>query len=115
MKLCGFEAGLDHPFFLIAGPCTAECEQLCLDVAGVMKEVCARLGVNPIRIYPAKTPNGNGVIAMRPLRMTAETVEGVATGQSVKTGCAQVPGATKPTTKPTKKTDKQCRTGAISK
>ena len=48
MKLCGFEAGLDHPFFLIAGPCTAESEQLCLDVAGAMKEVCARLGVNYI-------------------------------------------------------------------
>ena len=46
MKLCGFEAGLDQPFFLIAGPCTAESEQLCVDVAGHMKEVCARLGIN---------------------------------------------------------------------
>ena len=45
MKLCGFEAGLDQPFFLIAGPCTAESEQLCLDVAGHMKEVCGRLGI----------------------------------------------------------------------
>ena len=45
MKLCGFEAGLDKPFFLIAGPCTAESEQLCLDIAGQMKEICARLGV----------------------------------------------------------------------
>ncbi|MCL2346398.1 MAG: 3-deoxy-8-phosphooctulonate synthase, partial [Desulfobulbus sp.] len=45
MKLCGFEAGLNQPFFLIAGPCTAESEQLCLDVAGQMKEVCARLGI----------------------------------------------------------------------
>src|SRR5574343_1051663 len=48
MKLCGFEAGLDQPFFLLAGPCTAESEQLCLDVAGYMKEVCARLGINYI-------------------------------------------------------------------
>jgi len=48
MNLCGFEAGLDQPFFLIAGPCTAESEQLCLDVAGHMKEVCGRLGVNYI-------------------------------------------------------------------
>ena len=48
MKLCGFEAGLDQPFFLIAGPCTAESEQLCLDVAGTMKEICARLGINYI-------------------------------------------------------------------
>ena len=45
MKLCGFEAGLDQPFFLIAGPCTAESEQLCIDVAGRMKEVCGRLGI----------------------------------------------------------------------
>ncbi len=48
MKLCGFEAGIDQPFFLIAGPCTAESEQLCVDVAGRMKEICARLGVNYI-------------------------------------------------------------------
>lgn len=48
MKLCGFEAGLDQPFFLIAGPCTAESEQLCLEVAGYMKEVCARLDINYI-------------------------------------------------------------------
>ena len=45
MKLCGFEAGLEQPFFLIAGPCTAESLQLCVDVAGHMKEVCARLGI----------------------------------------------------------------------
>ena len=48
MKLCGFEAGLDQPFFLIAGPCTAESEQLCVDVAGHMKDVCGRLGINYI-------------------------------------------------------------------
>jgi 2-dehydro-3-deoxyphosphooctonate aldolase (KDO 8-P synthase) len=48
MKLCGFEAGLDLPFFLIAGPCTAESEQLCVDIAGRMKEICGRLGVNYI-------------------------------------------------------------------
>ena len=48
MKLCGFEAGLDQPLFLIAGPCTAESEQLCIDVAGRMKEICGRLGVNYI-------------------------------------------------------------------
>ena len=48
MKLCGFEAGLEQPFFLIAGPCTAESEQLCVDIAGRMKEICGRLGVNYI-------------------------------------------------------------------
>jgi 2-dehydro-3-deoxyphosphooctonate aldolase (KDO 8-P synthase) len=45
MKLCGFEVGLDKPFFLIAGPCVAESEQLCLDVAGRMKEIAGRLGI----------------------------------------------------------------------
>jgi 2-dehydro-3-deoxyphosphooctonate aldolase (KDO 8-P synthase) len=45
MKLCGFEVGLDKPFFLIAGPCVAESEQLCLDVAGRMKEITGRLGI----------------------------------------------------------------------
>ena len=45
MKLCGFEAGLDQPLFLIAGPDTLESEQLCLDVAGQLKEHTARLGM----------------------------------------------------------------------
>ncbi|MEI7431263.1 MAG: 3-deoxy-8-phosphooctulonate synthase [Betaproteobacteria bacterium] len=45
MKLCNFEVGLDKPLFLIAGPCTAESLELCIEVAGQMKEVCARLGV----------------------------------------------------------------------
>ncbi len=45
MKLCAFGVGLDQQFFLIAGPCTAESLELCIDVAGQMKEVCARLGV----------------------------------------------------------------------
>ena len=45
MRLCGFNVGLDKPFFLIAGPCTAESQDLCIDVAGAMKEICSRLGV----------------------------------------------------------------------
>ena len=45
MQLCGFEVGLDQPVFLIAGPCVAESEQLCLDIAGQMKEICDGLGV----------------------------------------------------------------------
>lgn len=45
MNLCGFEVGLDRPLFLIAGPCVAESEQLCLDVAGRMKEITTRLGI----------------------------------------------------------------------
>ena len=45
MKLCGFDVGLDQPFFLIAGPCVIESEQLQMDVAGQLKEITARLGV----------------------------------------------------------------------
>ncbi len=45
MKLCGFEAGLDRPFFLIAGPCVVESEQLQLDVAGQLKEITGSLGI----------------------------------------------------------------------
>ena len=45
MKLCGFEAGLEHPLFLIAGPCVIESRQLALDTAGTLKELCAGLGV----------------------------------------------------------------------
>jgi 2-dehydro-3-deoxyphosphooctonate aldolase (KDO 8-P synthase) len=45
MRLCGFEVGLDRPLFLIAGPDTLESEQLCLDVAGKIKEHTQRLGM----------------------------------------------------------------------
>ena len=45
MKLCGHEVGVDRPLFLIAGPCTAESLELCLDVAGQMKEICVRLSL----------------------------------------------------------------------
>ncbi|MDE2226213.1 MAG: 3-deoxy-8-phosphooctulonate synthase [Xanthomonadaceae bacterium] len=45
MKLCGFEVGLDRPFFLIAGPCVVESEQLQLDAAGRLKEITGRLGI----------------------------------------------------------------------
>jgi 2-dehydro-3-deoxyphosphooctonate aldolase (KDO 8-P synthase) len=45
MKLCGIEVGLDRPLFLIAGPDTLESEQLCLDVAGRLKEHTGKLGM----------------------------------------------------------------------
>jgi 2-dehydro-3-deoxyphosphooctonate aldolase (KDO 8-P synthase) len=45
MKLCGFEAGADQPFFLIAGPCVIESEALVLDVAGRMRELTRELGI----------------------------------------------------------------------
>ena len=46
MKLCGFEIGLDQPFFLIAGPCVVESEQLQMDVAGTLKEITTGLGIH---------------------------------------------------------------------
>ena len=45
MRLCGFEAGLEHPLFLIAGPCVVESRQLQVDVAGELKAICAALDV----------------------------------------------------------------------
>jgi 2-dehydro-3-deoxyphosphooctonate aldolase (KDO 8-P synthase) len=46
MKLCGFEVGLDQPFFLIAGPCVVESEQLQMDTAGALQSICQELGVH---------------------------------------------------------------------
>jgi 2-dehydro-3-deoxyphosphooctonate aldolase (KDO 8-P synthase) len=46
MKLCGFDAGLNQPLFLIAGPCVIESRQMALDTAGTLKEICASLGIN---------------------------------------------------------------------
>ena len=48
MKLCGFDVGLDHPLFLIAGPCVIESEQLVLDIAGTLKEITGALGMSYI-------------------------------------------------------------------
>lgn len=45
MKLCGFEVSLERPFFLIAGPCVIESEQLAIDTAGRLKEITDRLGI----------------------------------------------------------------------
>jgi 2-dehydro-3-deoxyphosphooctonate aldolase (KDO 8-P synthase) len=69
MKLCGHELGPDRPFFLIAGPCTAESEQLCLDIAGQMKAICEPLGIPYIfkasydkaNRSSGKSPRGPGV------------------------------------------------------
>ena len=45
MKLCGFNVGIDKPFFLIAGPCVVESLQLQIDVAGKLKEITSALGI----------------------------------------------------------------------
>jgi 2-dehydro-3-deoxyphosphooctonate aldolase (KDO 8-P synthase) len=46
MKLCGFDIGLAQPFFLIAGPCVIESEQLQMDTAGTLKEITSSLGIS---------------------------------------------------------------------
>ena len=50
MKLCGFEVGLHQPFFLIAGPCVIESEQMALDTAGALKEISPQPWVFPLFI-----------------------------------------------------------------
>jgi len=45
MRLCGFDIGLQQPFFLIAGPCVIESEQLQMDTAGRLKEITSALGI----------------------------------------------------------------------
>ena len=69
MKLCGFEVGLDQPFFLIAGPCVIESMQLQLDTAGQLKEITggsaspsssSRASTRPIA-PPAAASAGPGV------------------------------------------------------
>jgi 2-dehydro-3-deoxyphosphooctonate aldolase (KDO 8-P synthase) len=45
MKLCGFDAGFDQPFFLIAGPCVIESMQLQLDTAGTLRDITTALGI----------------------------------------------------------------------
>jgi 2-dehydro-3-deoxyphosphooctonate aldolase (KDO 8-P synthase) len=45
MKLCDFQVGIEHPLFLIAGPCVIESEQLAIDTAGQLKEITSILGI----------------------------------------------------------------------
>ncbi len=45
MKLCGFDVGIEHPIFLIAGPCVTESEQMAIDTAGQLKEICSSVGI----------------------------------------------------------------------
>lgn len=46
MKLCGFDVGLNQPFFLIAGPCVIENESMTMSVAEQLKETTSSLGIN---------------------------------------------------------------------
>ena len=48
MKLCGFEVGINEPLFLIAGPCVIESEELAIETAGYLKELCLQLSLSCI-------------------------------------------------------------------
>ncbi len=69
MKLCGFEVGLDRPFFLIAGPCVIESEQLAFDSAGRLKEITQALGIPFIYKSSFDKANRSSVASFRGLGM----------------------------------------------
>src|SRR5687768_8466886 len=69
MKLCGFDAGLDRPFFLIAGPCVVESRQLAFDTAGELKEITAALGIPFIYKSSYDKANRSSIKSFRGLGM----------------------------------------------
>lgn len=73
MKLCGFDVGLNRPFFLIAGPCVVESESMALDTAGLLKEFTAELEI-PF-IYKSSYDKAN--------RSSAQSFRGLGRGQGL--------------------------------
>ncbi len=71
MKLCGYDIGLDQPFFLIAGPCVIESEQLQMDTAGTLKEITQSLGIPFIFKSSFDKANRSSETAFRGLGMEA--------------------------------------------
>ncbi len=69
MKLCGFEAGLDQPLFLIAGPCVVESRGLALDTAGELKAICAQLQLSFIYKSSYDKANRTSIKSFRGLGM----------------------------------------------
>src|ERR1043165_1466929 len=69
MKLCGFEAGLDQPLFLIAGPCVVESRQLAFDTAGELKEITRALGIPFIYKSSYDKANRSSIKSFRGLGM----------------------------------------------
>jgi 2-dehydro-3-deoxyphosphooctonate aldolase (KDO 8-P synthase) len=69
MELCGFKAGLSEPLFLIAGPCVVESRALALDTAGVLKEMCASLGLSFIYKSSYDKANRTSINSFRGLGM----------------------------------------------
>jgi len=69
VKLCGFEAGLDRPFFLIAGPCAIESERLALDTAIQLKDITTRLDIPFIYKSSFDKANRSSINSFRGLGM----------------------------------------------
>jgi 2-dehydro-3-deoxyphosphooctonate aldolase (KDO 8-P synthase) len=69
MNLCGFKAGLDQPFFLIAGPCVVESRQLAFDTAGELKEITTQLGIPFIYKSSYDKANRSSIKSFRGLGM----------------------------------------------
>ncbi len=69
MKLCGFEAGLDRPLFLIAGPCVVESRQLAFDTAGELKRLCTEIGIPFIYKSSYDKANRSSINSFRGLGM----------------------------------------------
>ncbi|VAW37898.1 2-Keto-3-deoxy-D-manno-octulosonate-8-phosphate synthase [hydrothermal vent metagenome] len=80
MKLCNFEVGLDKPFFLLAGPCVIESEQLAIETAGKLKEICSRLSIPFIFKSSFDKANRTSINSFRGLGMD----QGLAILQAVK-------------------------------
>ena len=74
MKLCNFDVGLDQPLFLMAGPCVIESEQLALDTAGELKQICTDIGI-PF-IYKSSFDKAN--------RSSTESFRGLGVEQGLK-------------------------------
>lgn len=70
MQLCDFTIGEQQPFFLIAGPCVIESEQLALDTAGTLKETADRLGINFIFKSSFDKANRSSIDGYRGLGLT---------------------------------------------
>jgi 2-dehydro-3-deoxyphosphooctonate aldolase (KDO 8-P synthase) len=69
MRLCGFEVGLDRPFFLIAGPCVIESETLAIETAAELRDIASRLGIPLIYKSSFDKANRSSVASFRGLGM----------------------------------------------
>ncbi len=81
MQLCGFNVGLQHPFFLIAGPCVIESESLCIEIAGYIAEVCRDLQIPYIFKASFDKANRSSMTSFRGLGLE----KGLAILQRIKT------------------------------